>query len=54
MQINENSTVNIYSYLRNNSLTDGNITQKAVMNPDEYILVYNNTKIETSMYQASM
>jgi len=42
--VNENTTVNIYPTLRNRSYTSGNMTQKILLNPDEYTLVYNTAK----------
>ena len=49
VQINKDTSQNVYSLLQNKSYTDGNTTEKVRLNPDEYAVNYNDNKVEVTI-----
>ena len=49
VQISKADDTNVYALLRNRSLTTGNTTQKILLNPDEYSIIFDETKLDITI-----
>ncbi len=49
VQVYQDKTIDLYALLQNKSLTTGNVLQKVLLNPDEYTLTYDATKLAVTV-----